>query len=94
MMLGKLSERRKPSARRGRMPLVDGGRPHGFAALSRHDDSALEWVHLEGRLWRLLAPSPAPEPFLHAPMRACSERPDIGAAVATDLAGKARLKIG
>jgi hypothetical protein len=21
----------------------------GFAALSRHDDSALEWVHLEGR---------------------------------------------
>jgi hypothetical protein len=21
------------------------GRPHGFAALSRHNDSALEWVH-------------------------------------------------
>jgi len=67
---------------------------HGFAALSRHDDSALERVHLEGRLWRLLAPSPGPERFLHAPMRVLEERPDIGAAVATDPAGKERLKIG
>ena len=42
------------------------GGPHGFAALCRHNDSALERAHLQGRLWRLLAPSPAPEPF-HPP---------------------------
>ena len=63
MTHGKLSEQRKPPARRGRTPFVEGGRPHGFAALCRHNDSALERAHLQGRLWRLLAPSPAPEPF-------------------------------
>ena len=63
MTHGKLSEQRKPPARRGRTSFVEGGRPHGFAALCRHDDSALERAHLQGRLWRLLAPSPAPEPF-------------------------------
>jgi hypothetical protein len=60
------AERAKKAVRpKGTTPLVEGG-PHGFAALCRHNDSALERAHLQGRLWRLLAPSPAPEPF-HPP---------------------------
>ena len=54
------------------------GRLHDFAALSRHDDSALQKVHLEGRLWYLLAPSPVPEPFLYVP---CSQRGGRASAV-------------
>ena len=38
------------------------GRSHGFAALSRQNDSALEGVHLEGRLWHI-SPQAPPEPF-------------------------------
>jgi hypothetical protein len=48
-----------------------GARPaHGFASLSPHNDSAFERAHLMGRLWRTLAPSPAPEPFHHLHRRA------------------------
>jgi hypothetical protein len=57
-----------------------GARPaHGFASLSLHDDSALERAHLQGRLWRSLAPSPAPEPFLRPPV--FGVWPDIGTPV-------------
>ena len=44
------------------LPLVDAVRSYGFAPLSRHDDPALERVHLEGRLWSI-SPQAPPEPF-------------------------------